>query len=55
VDATKDLMLRAVAAAARVLADLWPNGRAVVHAEDVSALHFVVVGGARRRRGAPDR
>ena len=41
-DATEDLMRRAAAAAARVLADLWPDGRAVAHAEDVSAMHFVV-------------
>lgn len=41
-DATEDLMRRAAAAAARVLADLWPDGRAVAHAEDVSAVHFVV-------------
>jgi hypothetical protein len=36
-------MHRAAAAAARVLADLWPDGRAVASIEDVSALHFVVV------------
>jgi hypothetical protein len=42
VDATEDLMRRAASVAARVLADLWPDGRAVANIEDVSALHFVV-------------
>lgn len=35
-------MRRAAVVAARVLADLWPDGQAVADVEDVSALHFVV-------------
>lgn len=38
----EDLMRGAAAVAARVLADLWPDDRAVVGTEDVSSTHFVV-------------
>jgi hypothetical protein len=41
VRATEDLMRRA-AAAAGVLADLWPDGRAAVRIDDVTSSHFVV-------------
>jgi hypothetical protein len=42
VDSNADLMRRAAAVAARVLADLWPDGRAVVSIDDLGPLHFVV-------------
>lgn len=41
-DATEDLMRCAAEAAARVLADLWPDGRAIVSIDDVGPLNFLV-------------